>query len=164
VEQNIIKTITTLFMNYWQQIIENQPLAASLLAWFFAQLLKVLGSFKDGFNKEDLKKFVSTGGFPSSHSATVAALATSCGLIFGLSSAYFAIAAVLAVIVIYDAFTLRREAGRQAQVLNQIIEDLYNKKGLQAKYLKELIGHSRIEAFFGLVLGILVAIVLYKNI
>lgn len=151
-------------MDYWQQIIENQPLAASLLAWFLAQVLKVLGAFKDGFTKEDFKKFVATGGFPSSHSAAVAALATSCGLIFGLGSAYFAIAAVLATVVIYDAFTLRREAGRQAQVLNQIIDDIYSNKGLQVKRLKELIGHSRIEAFFGFILGILVAIVLYTNI
>ncbi|MDD4624777.1 MAG: divergent PAP2 family protein [Candidatus Paceibacterota bacterium] len=151
-------------MNIWHQIIGNQPLAASLLAWFLAQFLKVLGSFKDGFNKEDLKKFVATGGFPSSHSAAVAALATSCGLVFGLDSAFFAIAAVLAVIVIYDAFTLRREAGRQAQVLNHIIDDFYNNKGIQFRRLKELIGHSRIEAFFGLILGILTAIVLFKNI
>ena len=151
-------------MNFWQQIIENQPLVASLLAWFFAQILKVLESFKDGFSKEDLKKFVATGGFPSSHSASVAALATSCGLVFGFNSAYFAIAAVLAFIVIYDAFTLRRESGRQAEMLNYIIDDLYNKKGFQMKRLKELIGHSRIEAFFGLVLGILTAIILYKNI
>jgi hypothetical protein len=151
-------------MDFWRQIIENQPLAAGLLAWFFAQLFKVLGSFKDGFTKDDLKKFVATGGFPSSHSAAVAALATSCGLVFGLGSGYFAIAAVLAVVVIYDAFTLRQEAGRQAQTLNQIIDDLYSKKGLQAKHLKELIGHNRIETFFGAVLGTLIAIIFYKNI
>lgn len=151
-------------MDFWQQIIGNQPLIAGLLAWFFAQLLKVLISFKDGFTKEDFKKFMATGGFPSSHSAAVAALAASCGLVFGFGSGYFAIAGVLAGIVIFDAFTLRREAGRQAQALNQIIDDLYSKKGLQAKHLKELIGHSRIEAFFGLVLGILAAIILYNYI
>jgi len=149
-------------MNIWQQIISNQTLIASLLAWFIAQLLKVLGAFKDGFSKRDLKKFVDTGGLPSSHSATVAALATSCGLRFGFDSPYFAIASALAVIVIYDAFTLRREAGRQAVALNQIINDFYSNKGLQFENLRELIGHTRIEAFVGLVIGILVAVALYN--
>lgn len=151
-------------MDIWNEIAGNQPLASSLLAWFLAQFLKVIASFKKGFTKESLKKFVATGGFPSSHSSAVAALATSCGLVFGIGSAFFAIAAVLAVIVIYDAFTLRREAGKQAKALNNIIDDFYNKKGIQPERLKELIGHSRIEAFFGLVLGVLTAILLHAKI
>ncbi|MFA5747034.1 MAG: divergent PAP2 family protein [Candidatus Paceibacterota bacterium] len=149
-------------MDFWQEIISNETLIAVLLAWFIAQLLKVLGAFRDGFSRKDLRKFVDTGGFPSSHSATVAALATSCGIISGFDSQYFAIAFALAVIVIYDAFTLRREAGRQAAALNKVLNDLYNNKGIQFDNLKELIGHTRIEAFFGLVIGILVAVFLHN--
>lgn len=150
-------------MDIWQEIISNETLVSVLLAWFIAQFLKVLGAFReDGFSRKDLKKFIDTGGFPSSHSATVAALATSCGLISGFDSQYFAIAFALAVIVIYDAFTLRREAGRQAAALNQILNDFYNNKGIQFENLKELIGHTRIEAFVGLAVGILVAVVLHN--
>lgn len=149
-------------MNFWQQIISNETLIAVLLAWFIAQFLKVLGAFKDGFSRSDLKKFVDTGGFPSSHSATVAALAASCGLISGFDSQYFAIAFALAVVVIYDAFTLRREAGRQAAALNRIVNDFYSNKGIQFENLKELVGHTRFEAFIGLVIGILVAVVLHN--
>jgi hypothetical protein len=148
-------------MDFWQQLLSNQPFMAGFTGWFFAQFIKVIGSFNEGFSKKTLKRFVATGGFPSSHSATVAALATSCGLNFGFASGYFAIAAALAAIVIYDAFTLRFEAGKQAAALNQIIDDIYANKGLQFGRLKELVGHTRVEAFVGFILGIMVAVAFY---
>lgn len=140
----------------------NQPLVAGFLAWLIAQILKVLLALKHGFSKEAMKKLVASGGFPSSHAASVTALATSCGLNFGFESPYFAVSAVFALVVIYDAFTLRREAGLHAEALNQIIDDFYRYKKLKVEQLKELLGHTRFEVFFGFLLGIAVATFLYN--
>lgn len=138
-------------------LMQNQPLVAGFVAWFIAQTIKLVLTLRGGFTREAFKKLYSTGGFPSSHTSTVSALATACGLNFGFDSPYFAISAVFALIVIYDAFTLRRETGKHAEVLNQIMEDFYRYKRIQASHLKELIGHTRFEVFFGFILGTIVA-------
>jgi len=147
-------------MDAFASIITNQPLVAGVLAWFIAQLLKFLLALKHGVNREAFKKFWASGGFPSSHSSAVTALAAACGIKYGFDSAYFAIAAVFALVIIYDAFTLRQEAGKHAEVLNRIIEDFYRYKKIETKHLKELLGHTRFEAFFGLLLGIAVAVII----
>ena len=138
-------------------IANNQPFAAGLLAWFIAQLCKLILALKSGINRKTFKRFWASGGFPSSHSSAVTALATVCGLKFGFDSAYFAISAIFALIVIYDAFTLRQEAGKHAEILNRIIEDFYQHKTIGINHLKELLGHTRFEVFFGFLLGIVVA-------
>lgn len=98
---------------------------------------------------------VSSGGIPSSHSATVCALATSIGKSHGYDSVFFAIAFILAFIVMYDATGVRRETGEQAKILNKIMRDLDegNTDDMQ-KELKELIGHTPIQVFAGAILGI----------
>ena len=147
-------------MDVFSQIINNQPLVAGFLAWFSAQLIKMVLALKHGVNRQAFQRFWASGGFPSSHSSSVTALATSCGIKFGFDSPYFAISAVFALVVIYDAFTVRQEAGKHAEMLNRMMEDFYLRKKFEFNRLKELLGHTRLEAFFGLLLGILIAILI----
>ena len=143
-------------------ILNNQPLVAGFLAWLIAQLCKFLLALKHGVNRQAFQRFWASGGFPSSHSSSVTALATSCGIEYGFNSPFFAISAIFALVVIYDAFTLRQEAGKHAEVLNQIMENFYLRKKLEVDHLKELLGHTRFEVFFGLILGIVVAMIITR--
>lgn len=147
-------------MDVFTQIISNQPLVAGFLAWFAAQMIKLLLALKHGVNREAFRRLWASGGFPSSHSSAVAALAAACGIVYGFDSAHFAVAAVFALVVIYDAFTLRQEAGKHAEILNRIIEDYYRYKRFETKHLKELLGHTRFEVFFGFLLGIATAVLI----
>lgn len=114
----------------------------------------------------------STGGMPSSHSAAVAALTTGVGIIEGVTSTVFAVSCVFSIIIMFDASGVRRQAGEQAVVLNQLIKDFqlfvdgakdWNKKEefQKRQELKELLGHQPIEVFFGGLSGILIAFLLY---
>ncbi len=149
-------------MDVFHTIINNQPLAAGFLAWFIAQFTKFLLALKHGVNRQAFRRFWASGGFPSSHASSVTALAASCGLKFGFESTYFAIAAVFALVVIYDAFTVRQEAGKHAEVLNRLMEDIYLRKKIEFGRLRELLGHTRFEAFFGFLLGIAIAIAITR--
>jgi len=157
----MLSTIPRESVDIFTTLLQNQPLVAGFVAWLIAQLIKMGLALRHGFTREAWKKLYSTGGFPSSHTATVTALATACGLKFGFDSAFFAISAVFALVVIYDAFTLRRETGKHAEVLNRILDDFYKYKRIEPDQLKELIGHTRFEVFFGCLLGILVACYIY---
>ena len=109
----------------------------------------------------DVTRFVGAGGMPSAHSAFVTALAASMGLNYGFDSAYFAIAAALAVVVMYDAAGVRRAAGKQAAKINKIIKHLMDKRsGYQdtQEQLRELLGHTPLEVLAGALLGIIIAI------
>lgn len=133
-----------------------------ILSWFAAQLLKVLICFWQE-KKFDLKLFFSSGGMPSSHSAFVSSLGICVGLKSGFDSELFAICFVFGLIVMYDASGVRRAAGKQAKVINIIVENI---EGLGIKIdekLKELLGHSPIEVISGAILGIAVALLFYKK-
>ena len=147
-------------MQDFQQMLHNQILLVSLLACFTAQGLKALIELiRDG--KVSLRYLVSSGGMPSAHSALVGALATGVGLQMGWSSAEFAIAALFAVIVMYDAAGVRQAAGKQARILNQIIDEMFQGgKEFNEERLKELIGHTPFQVLVGLSLGIGIAMVL----
>ncbi|MDB9390486.1 divergent PAP2 family protein [Microcystis aeruginosa] len=147
-------------MQDFQQVLHNQILLISLLACFTAQVLKALIELiRDG--KVSLRYLVSSGGMPSAHSALVGALATGVGLQMGWSSAEFAIAALFAVIVMYDAAGVRQAAGKQARILNQIIDEMFQEgKEFNEERLKELIGHTPFQVLVGLSLGIGIAMVL----
>lgn len=147
-------------MNDFNAILANQPLIAGFAAWLMAQFIKMALALKHGVNRQAFQRFWASGGFPSSHSAAVTALATACGIKFGFGSASFAISAVFALVIIYDAFTLRQEAGKHAELLNKMIEDFYRYKRFEAKHLKEWLGHTRFEVFFGFLLGIVMAILI----
>ena len=147
-------------MQDFQQVLHNQILLVSLLACFTAQGLKALIELiRDG--KVSLRYLVSSGGMPSAHSALVGALATGVGLQMGWSSAEFAIAALFAVIVMYDAAGVRQAAGKQARILNQIIDEMFQEgKEFNEERLKELIGHTPFQVLVGLSLGIGIAMVM----
>ncbi len=142
----------------FSQLIANRVLQTAVGALLAAQILKVFFVLLVR-GKLDLRFFLNSGGMPSSHSALVSALAVSIGREYGFDSAFFAIATVFALIVMYDAAGVRRAAGKQAEVLNQIIEQIYRNQNLTQERLKELIGHTPIEVFAGCLLGILYALV-----
>lgn len=145
-------------------LLHNIYLCSALLGWFVAQFLKIIVTcIKD--RKFSLKIFfkmlMASGGMPSSHSASACALAASIAVVEGLNSAVFAIAAVFAFIVMYDAQGVRHETGVQAKILNKISTDLSTGK---TKYidrdLKELVGHTPLQVLAGSILGVLIGALL----
>lgn len=140
-------------------IFDNQVLLVAIVSCLLAQLLKlVIELIRDG--KVNLRYLVTTGGMPSAHSALVASLATSVGQTKGWSSPEFAIACLFAVIVMYDAAGVRQAAGKQAKILNQMIEELFREhKQFSEEKLKELLGHTPFQVLVGLMLGITVSLV-----
>ena len=103
-----------------------------------------------------------TGGLPSSHAAGVAALASSVGLYAGFDTPQFTIALLFAVVVLSDAQGVRRANGKQAEILNKILDDIYWKKKIQEERLKELLGHTPVEVLTGLAIGIFVSLMCYR--
>jgi len=147
-------------MSFIIDLIANQTIWASLLAWFLAQTVKaVILTIKEKSFRFNL--YALPGGFPSSHSATVSALACSLGFVYGFDSGIFAFAVVFAFFIIYDARVTRVAAGRQAHSLNKIIESLDLSQKKDAERLKEILGHSIFEIFWGVVIGIASALVFY---
>nr|WP_122013532.1 divergent PAP2 family protein [Maliibacterium massiliense] len=139
----------------------NPVLVPSLVAWFIAQVSKMIViGVKE--KRMDFTRMVGSGGMPSSHSATVVAMAVACGQVAGYSSVSFGIAAVLAIVVMYDASGVRQAAGKQAKVLNEIVDTMFENGNLYVapEKLKELLGHTRVEVFVGALLGALVALVM----
>ena len=148
-------------MTFWEELGSNQVLVSSIIGWTVAQVLKTIIdlSLNKSFSAERL---VGSGGMPSSHSATVCALTTSAGLVYGVGSFQFAICFVLASVVMYDAMGVRREAGKQAKLLNLILEQDFFKLDNEAfqQRLKELIGHTPLQVLAGAILGVIVALVM----
>jgi hypothetical protein len=142
----------------WYDLITNWVLIIPLCAWLLAQLIKVIIALVQGKGL-DLSYFVSSGGMPSAHSAMVCALATAVAMTYGLGSAFFAIAVVLAIIVMYDAAGVRQSVGQQSVVLNRIILELKRREPLVKieADLRELMGHTPFEVIVGSALGILLA-------
>jgi acid phosphatase family membrane protein YuiD len=148
-------------MNFFAAIGKNHMFLTVFLAWLVAQTIKVaIGVIRE--NKFNFKWIVGSGGMPSSHAATVSALATSVGLEFGFTSPFFAIAFFLAFIIMFDAQGVRRQSGQQAEILNKIIEDIYLKRGIKEDRLIELLGHTPIQVFIGAAIGIFVALLCYR--
>lgn len=144
-------------MEEFNQIFSNDLLWATIFSWFLAQCLKIIVFLSKG-RKFDFKWFIQPGGFPSSHSSAVSALATASGIEYGFDSPIFAVTAVLAVIVIFDARITRGTLGRQAEVLNKITESLAKRQKIRLSYVREFIGHTSFEVFGGVLLGILIGI------
>lgn len=138
-------------------LLDNHVLLASVLAWALAQVSKTVGEIIKE-RRLVLSRLVSSGGMPSSHSALVTGLATAVGRVMGISSPAFAIAAVLAGIVMYDAAGVRRAVSIQARILNQMIDEAFQGHPFAEKRLRELIGHTPIQVFVGGLLGICVGL------
>ncbi|ABR48659.1 acid phosphatase/vanadium-dependent haloperoxidase related [Alkaliphilus metalliredigens QYMF] len=145
-------------MGFFHGIGNNKILGTALLAWFIAQTIKVIHTFivDKRFN---LSRFVGSGGMPSSHSSFVMGLTTAIGLDKGFDSAIFAVSLAFSLVIMYDAAGVRRAVGKQAIILNRMIEDIHHKRKLKLteQRLKELIGHTPIEVLAGAILGIVVA-------
>jgi acid phosphatase family membrane protein YuiD len=129
-------------------------------AWLTADLLKVLIlRFRHGVT--DWRRFFGTGGMPSSHTAFITGMTTCIALSEGLRSPIFGLALGLCILTSVDAAGLRRSAGLQAEVLNQIVEDLYKGREVKPPKVKETLGHTVPEVLGGVVVGIVVAVLLY---
>jgi len=138
-------------------ILNNRVLLVALVACFVAQGLKLIIDLVQN-RKLNVHVLVTTGGMPSAHSALVTALATGVGQTLNWTSPEFALATIFAIIVMYDAAGVRQAAGKQARVLNQMIDELFQEKPeFNQDRLKELLGHTPVQVLAGSVLGITVA-------
>ncbi len=142
-------------------LLDNDLLWVSLIACLLAQGLKfVIELIREG--KFDARSLFTTGGMPSAHSALVASLATGVGIKEGWDSTSFAIALLFAIIVMYDAAGVRQAAGKQARLLNQMVDELFHEKQeFNEEKLKELLGHTPLQVIVGVILGIIIAVLAY---
>ena len=149
-------------MDYIKQLSENHMLWASLIAWGISQVCKIITNFVID-KKFDIKRLFGDGGMPSGHSATVTCLAIMCGFVAGFNSVSFAIAMVLAVVVMHDATGVRREAGKHAVSIKELA-DAVNKsflgesESIRTENLKVLVGHTPLQVVLGSTIGVIVAI------
>ena len=144
--------------NVISQLIENKILITTLSSWFIAQTVKVvIGVITQ--KRFDFRWFIGTGGMPSSHTAGASCLATAIGVNCGFNSVYFALAASFAIVVMFDAQGVRRATGKQARILNKIMDDIYWQGKIQEGRLRELVGHTPIEVIAGFFLGMIIALV-----
>ena len=142
-------------------VFQNQVLIGTLLAWGGAQVLKLPIEYART-RSWNWSLLLRAGGMPSSHSALVTATAHGIGLTSGFDTPIFAMSVALAMIVIYDATGIRRQAGQHAKIINAIIKDfLEGHPARSQEKLREVLGHSPLEAFIGTVLGIAVAQIVY---
>lgn len=146
---------------FFQAILDNKVFIITMMAWIIAQCFKVfLGVVRE--RRFNFRWFIGTGGMPSSHAAGATALATVCGLSLGFDSVTFALAAVFALVTMFDAQGVRRQTGQQAGILNMILDDIYWKGRVESNRLKELIGHSPTQVVIGAIIGLMTALVLYE--
>lgn len=150
--------------NLFSELLSNKILIAAIIAWVISQVLKTLIHLV--MHREfSTERLLGDGGFPSSHSATVTALATMIGLTEGFGSPIFALSAMFAVVVMHDARGVRLETGKQAKAINELsdmIDTLMGEDQPTEDKLKELVGHTPLQVFSGLVLGIIVAVAVYN--
>ncbi len=146
-------------MDYLVEIFSNKVIQCAIFSWAIAQILKIIiDAFKT--KKLSLDLIVSSGGFPSSHTSFVIALTTAVGFQDGFSSTTFAIAVVLACVVMYDAMGVRRAAGHHAKILNDLVLKLDANSTVEER-LEELLGHTPLQVLGGFILGIVVSTTMY---
>ncbi len=151
-------------MNAVLEIITSKYLYIPILVWFGIQAFKVIWDLVET-KKFNFKRILGAGGMPSSHSAVTMCLAMMVGKSDGFSSTTFAISLILAIVVMYDAAGIRRAAGKQASLLNKIV----NTPGLSTiqvqERLVEVLGHTPVQVFVGAIIGIIVRInsIIYMN-
>jgi len=141
-------------------ILDNHVLLTGLAGWFLAQMLKIpIGFLRT--HRWNWALFFGAGGMPSSHSALVTSTAAAVGLYFGFDNPVFGVATAIAMIVVYDATGIRRQAGMQAQKINILVEELLKGHPISDKHLREVLGHTPLEAMGGVLLGLAVALGLW---
>lgn len=147
---------------WFKELLANEILIAAIFGWLSAQVIKFLLVLIED-KRINFERLVGSGGMPSSHTSFVTALTAAVAINEGLSSIYFAICFVLALVVMYDASGVRRATGEQAALLNRLVENFGREKlEVTGERLKELVGHSPLEVFAGAALGIAVAIVTHN--
>lgn len=146
-------------MDFFSTLFHNEVIKCSVTAWFTAQFIKVILTF---VVEKEIKweRLHGSGGMPSAHTATIVAASTAIGLVDGFQSTLFGFSLIMSFIVMYDASGVRRSVGKQARLLNNIIQDLQNHKFLGEERLKELIGHKPTEVAAGALLGIILSNIL----
>ncbi len=145
-------------MSYIKAFFGNYVLISAVLGWCIAQVMKIFSGTLST-KKFHIKYMFSNGGMPSSHSSTVLALTTALAIQEGFATPTFAIAAVLSVIVMNDAFGVRLETGKQATIINRIVKELFSGDPKEINTgLKELVGHTPFQVLVGGIVGIVVAI------
>ncbi len=139
----------------------NFTFVAVVVSWFLAQAIKVIIYwFKDG--QLNLWHFFEAGGMPSAHSASVTALTVAVVLENGFKSPLFVMCLVFSLIVMYDATGVRRAAGKQAEILNKIVDDIYSTGKIKIEKLKEILGHDPIEVFAGATLAVGITLIVHS--
>ena len=142
-------------MDWLRELIRNRFLITGVSSWFVAQVAKTI--IHAIINKKlVLERMVGDGGMPSAHSATVTSLSVISALTYGFDSFQFAVTALLAIIVCHDAMGVRLETGKQAQIINEMIEafEIWTKKELPEIKLKEFVGHTPVQVCAGILVGI----------
>ena len=146
-------------MNNILDLVTNKYIYIPLLVWFFIQTFKVIWDLVTT-KKFNFKRILGAGGMPSSHSAVVVCLAIMIGKEYGFGSSIFALASIFAIVVMYDAAGIRRAAGKQAALLNKIV----NTPGLSIpqvqERLVEVLGHTPVQVFVGALIGLIVGIIM----
>ena len=141
-------------------IFSNYVLLSAMIAWGLAQIIKLPLDYL--INKRwNWALMISVGGMPSSHSALVTSTTVAIGLFLGFETALFALAVAVSMVVIYDATGIRRQAGIHAQTINLLVNQLLKGKLAPEKQLREVLGHTPLEALGGVILGLIVPIVFW---
>jgi len=141
-------------------VLQNHVLLTGLASWILAQALKIPIDLIQS-RHWNWALFFAAGGMPSSHSALVTSTAAAVGLHYGFDNPVFGVATALAMIVVYDATGIRRQAGMQAQKINILVEELLKGHPINQEHLREVLGHTPLEAIGGMFLGLIIAFVLW---
>jgi len=149
-------------MQWFADLVTNPFLITAVSSWFVAQVLKtVIHAIVN--RKIDIYRLFGDGGMPSGHSATVSSVAVLAAIVYGTASFQFAISAVLAIIVCHDAMGVRRETGKQAIVINEMVRafEVLTSKDLPEVKLKEFVGHTPVQVIAGIITRVANAVVMY---
>lgn len=145
-------------MNWLLDLLRNPFLITAIVAWFTSQVLKIF-THAIAFREWDIKRFLGDGGMPSSHTATVSALAIFAGLTYGFASFQFAIGTLFTMIVCRDAVGVRMETGKQSLIINELKKMVESKEIAEIK-LKKFVGHTPLQVLGGLIVGLVVALLM----
>ncbi|ACO68789.1 phosphatidic acid phosphatase-related protein [Micromonas commoda] len=150
-------TTTAAFATVFAELSGNLVFMCAFWSWLTAQTMKYFTAFyREG--KWDWRVMFDSGGMPSSHTSLVVGLTTAIAYQYGLGSTLFPLSLAFSLIVMYDAAGVRRHAGKQAEVLNKILEDMFHGESISERKLKEVLGHSPLQVMAGAVLGVFVAV------
>lgn len=138
-------------------IFNNKFLCVPFCIWLAIQIMKFITDWIVN-KKPNFKRLVGAGGMPSSHSAVVATLTTLIGQEYGVESGIFAMSCVFSAIVMYDAAGVRRAAGKQATLLNKLVENATNSGIVVSEKLVEVLGHTPLQVLVGAIIGVLVGL------